>query len=189
MHVPIHPDMAHPWRVPLSTRRERRGVTNGLAEGVQALAARSGQTEQSSDVQLVAQVASVPGYAQWREARAALWKAQGRQWNTKTWPKTLSRDALACLVLPLPVGTRVAGTLQPVAPPLMASGRPVEGDFARREDGVVLAVISAWVDSIPETVAIRLAPPLVERFVRGEIVETYVADFGLRWPLALPATA
>ncbi len=155
-------------------------MTTGLAEAVRALAERPNPI----DLQLVAQVASVPGYAAWRDERTKLWKRQANGWTTKQWPKSLPPKHLACLVLPLPAGTKDAGDLEPVAPPLIASGLPLSGGFSRPEDGVVLAVVAAWAQWAAEQPGgIRLAPPLVERFVRGQVEDRWVADVGVEWTL------
>jgi hypothetical protein len=174
------------------TERARRGRTGDLQRAVDRLAEREHQAGMEVlDVQLVAQMcAGGPGYERWRQHVERSWqrhnqRTTGRKWTTAAWPRALTPDHVAVLLLPLPAG-RVGFAARGealAADPVFTSGVPLRG--APRTDPV-LELLMTWTLNPAAAVTARLAPPVIETIVQGRVSERWVETFGVRWPLPPP---
>jgi len=138
------------------------------------------------DVQLVAQLCAATGYPRWRAAVERDWQRQnkrcGSRWTTAQWPRTLTEDQIAVLLIPLPAGRvgLAARGPRPIADPIFSSGLPLPG--APLTDGVLEALIT-WTGNPSRGFTARLAPPVIETILAGKVAERSVETFGLHWPL------
>jgi hypothetical protein len=152
-------------------------ATTGLAQ-LARLAEAPGA--QPVDVQLVVQVSDAAGYAAWRDAREATWRAQGGRFTTAGWPSRLPDRMRAAVLLPLPFGPAETGgarTPTVIADPLFST-RPT--DDGSDPDDIALGLVAEWLrQAATGTRPLRPAPPLLH----DGAAEARVLSFGLVWPL------
>jgi hypothetical protein len=111
-------------------------------------------------------------------------RASGKTWSTAAWPRTLTPEHVACLLLPLPAGSNgaAARNLRPIADPVFTSGMPLGG--APRTDPV-LELLLTWTQNPAQGHTARLAPPIIEIVVQGKVQERWAETFDVDWPLPL----
>jgi hypothetical protein len=140
------------------------------------------------EVQLVVQLCGGAGYVAWRDGVERLWRRQnmatGRKWSTTAWPRTLSVEHVAVLLLPLPAGRvgAAARSTRPIADPVFSAGIPVGG--APRTDPA-LELLLTWTQNPADGHTARLAPPVIEIVVQGKVHERWAETFDVDWPLPL----
>jgi hypothetical protein len=172
------------------SQRERGRRVRELERALERLALRERDPGvEVIDVQLVAQLCGGSGYGPWREGVERGWRRHnardpGRELSTVSWPRTLTADHVAVLLLPLPAG-RVgvaARKARPVADPVFSAGVPLVG--APRADPV-LELLLTWTQNPSDGTTARLAPPVIEVIVHGKVDERWAETFGLDWSLPL----
>jgi hypothetical protein len=104
--------------------------------------------------------------------------------STSSWPRALTPEHVAVLLLPLPAGRvgSAARAARPIADPVFTSGVPVAG--APRTDPVLEALLT-WTQNPAAGQTARLAPPVIEVIVHGKVLERWAETFGVDWPLPL----
>lgn len=170
--------------------RARRRRVRELEHAIERLAQReSSPGVNVIDVQLVAQLCNGAGYAAWRDSIERTWRCHDTRENTSrfstaAWPRTLSSEHIAVLLLPLPAGRvgTAARNASPIADPVFTSGNPLPG--APRTDPV-LELLLTWTQNPSARHTARLAPPVIEVIVKGKVIERWPETFGVDWPLPL----
>ena len=179
-HVSIAPE----GPVLIRSERDRRALTKTLKRSLAALTARTDHPGLTViEAQLVVQICGASSYIPWRQGIERAWRKHGGQYGTHGWPKTLTGEQIAAVLLPLPAG-RVGLSAGPY-PRLLASPKFTVGAAGERvlSDDPALSLIATWVSTPAPDVAARLAPPVIEVFQRGHIVERRIQTFGISWPL------
>jgi len=113
------------------------------------------------------------------------WLRKARGWSAERWPERLPGDRYALFVIPLsPEGAqRRRDHPRPAAEPIFM-------DFNTRltPEAALAIAASVWLQqvAVAQLNAVALAPPILERYAGGRLLERALVDHGLEWPLAAP---
>ncbi len=174
-------------RFTVRSDRDRRALRKKLGRALAVLDRRAQHPGcEVADIQLLARVCPAPSYPAWKRDQERTWKRQGGRYSTASWPVQLGENEIAVVLLPLAAGrVGLAAGKHPraVADPIFSCGALPSG--GGHED-IVLALVTSWVSNPGEGHSARLAPPVVEVFQRGSVVERRLVGFGQQWPLRAP---
>lgn len=140
-------------------------------------AARTG--EEPTPICLVAQAR---GGADYRTQRRH-WVRKARGWTAEGWPERLAQDRYAIFLVPL-APERAADARahpKPLAVPAF-----IQFDLNLPPESALALAASVWLsmEAVTDFDAVALAPPILERYLGGQLASRATVDYGLDWQLA-----